>query len=241
MEKEERLAKIIASSGYCSRREAEKLIEQGLVAVNNKKIDTLGSKCFSTDKISINGKLISTKIASRLIAFNKSVGVICSKSDEKNRATIFDLLPPEFSNFHLVGRLDYNSEGLILLTNSPKVKRYLELPANNVERAYKVRVNGIVTEPILAKMRKSVTIDGIRYKFDDVQIEKHSTNNFWLEIKLSEGKNREIRNVLQHFNLKIAKLIRIKYGDFELKNLAKNACLELTSQTNFKKILAKCA
>ena len=211
----QRIAKIIARSGYCSRRDAEKLIAEGRVAIDGKVIESAALNVLD-EKIYIDGKLIKPLKNTKLFLYHKPVGLITTNKDEKGRRTIFDDLPNWLPRVITVGRLDLNSEGLLLLTNDGELARELELPANEFERIYKVRVFGKL--PDFGILRGGIEIDGVRYGKIEIEIEKQGKNS-WLIVKLREGKNREIRRVMAHLGLEVNRLIRLSYGEYELGEL----------------------
>lgn len=225
--KKERVAKIIARSGVCSRREAEKLIEQKRVTVNNETIETPATTVSLDDVIKIDGEKISKKEKTRVWLFHKTVDLVTTHKDEKGRTTVFDVLPSNMPRVISVGRLDINSEGLLLLTNDGELSRKLELPSNGWSRKYKVRVHGRINQQELENLSKGVTIDGVTYGSIKVEIETQKGANTWLLITLHEGKNREIRKVLNHLNLEVSRLIRVSYGPFQLGALKKNEVKEV--------------
>lgn len=224
-----RIAKYIANSGYCSRRKAEELIENGLVKLNNEKVLTPVTFVEEGDTVTVSGKLISKLGKQRIWAFNKPNGVVCTRSDEKGRKTIYDMLPKgkEFQNLHYIGRLDMNSEGLLLLTNSSDVKRFYEHPENKIERVYLVRVYGNVDPKIYEQCKKGFAIydekKGRKMTYH-AQIEPYKENkdggkNSWLKFTLQEGRNREIRKICAKFSLEVSRIKRISFGKFKLDNL----------------------
>jgi 23S rRNA pseudouridine2605 synthase len=231
----ERIAKYIASTGFCSRRKAEELIKQGKVKLNNKLIDTPINFVSEGDIVEVDGQKIAKIEHEKLWIINKPEGYLCTRKDDFGRKTIYDLLPQNFENIHYIGRLDINSEGLLLLTNSPKVKRFYEHPDNKIERVYLVKIYGKFNNKILTKTQKPFAIydkekdQKIIYKakIDPYKLNKDSKNN-WLKFTLTEGKNREIRKICSHFDLQVSKLRRIKYGEFEISGLKKGEFKEVT-------------
>ena len=211
-----RIAKYIAHAGVCSRRDAEKLVLDKKVYVNNKLCKVPFFNVTSKDKISVNGNIIKIEKKIRLWKLYKPVQVLCTNKDRKKRKTIFDLIPNNLPRLISIGRLDYMSEGLILLTNNGDFARKLELPASNFLRVYRVSVKGDVNLEDINKLQSGILIEGIFYKKINVKIEKTRKPNCWIIFKLKEGKNREIRNICKHFNWKINKLIRLQYGSIKL-------------------------
>lgn len=217
--KEERIAKLIAAAGICSRRDAEKLIAQGKVTYNNKIIDSPACKFAKVDGICVNGKPLKSKSTSKLWIYHKPVGLVVSHKDEQGRTTVFDQIPLK-ERVISVGRLDKNTSGLLLLTNDGSIARELELPKNKFERTYRVRVFGKMNFlSMQKKLANGITIDNINYGPVKLELEKSSSLNHYLYITICEGKNREVRKILSHFDLKISKLERIQYGPFFLGNL----------------------
>lgn len=224
-----RIAKVIADSGHCSRRQAEELIFEGRVQVNGKIIETPAT-LITDQSIKIDGKLINAKQPTKIWIFYKPPGFLTTNSDPKNRKTIFDILPTTLPRLITIGRLDYNSEGLLLLTTNGELARHIELPKTGWIRKYRVRVHGKINESRLLKVTKGITIDNIKYKFEAITIESSNSSNSWLNISLKEGKNKEIRNVMEYFGLQVNKLIRTSYGPFNIGNLKKGQIRELTSK-----------
>lgn len=223
-EKQERIAKAMARSGVCSRREAERLIEEGRVTLNRKAVTTPATKVSQEDEIRLDGELLKTKVQTELWLFHKPVGVITSRHDPQGRKTVFDLLPKEMPVLKTVGRLDFNSEGLLLLTNDGELSRKLELPSTGWKRRYKVRAHGRVNRARLKMLEQGVTIDGVKYAPATIEQEEtanRSKTNDWYTVTLTEGKNREIRKMLEWAGLKVNRLIRLAYGPFQLGNLPK--------------------
>jgi 23S rRNA pseudouridine2605 synthase len=214
-----RLNKFLAHHGICSRRDADKLIEQGFVKVNHT-IMTTPYIVQEDDVISVNGKEITQKPESKIWAFYKPCGLITTHKDSLNRETVFDHpAVQKLGHVISVGRLDINSEGLILLTNDPVFSHYAENPKTKWERVYKVRVFGQVHYHDLDNLRNGITIDGIDYQPIIVQYEEQTSKNHWITMTLTEGKNREIRKVLNFLGLQVSRLIRVAYGPYSLKTL----------------------
>jgi len=236
-EEAERIAKVIARAGLCSRRDAERWINDGRVSVNGKTLDTPAFTVVPEDKILVDGKPLPASEATRLFLYHKPVGLVTTARDEKNRATVFDMLPKGLPRVVSVGRLDLNSEGLLLLTNDGGLARYLELPANAMKRRYRVRVNGVVKPSHLASLVKGVTVDGMNYGPIEATMERtQSSANVWLAVTLKEGKNREIRKVMAHLGLQVSRLIRTSYGPFELGDLAPGSAKEVPPEILKKKV-----
>ena len=214
-----RIAKYISNSGYCSRRDAESLIQDGRVKINNQKCSHPSQKVNSKDIIKINNKIIKIKNKVEIWKLYKPIKYICSTKDNLHRKKIFDLLPNNLSNLKSVGRLDFMSEGLILLTNNGDYSRYLELPSTNLERIYRVCVINNVRSSDVKKVNNGIIIEDIEYNKVKLLIEKKNKEYLWFVFKLREGKNREIRNICKFFSWSVVKLIRISYGPYKLGNL----------------------
>ena len=223
----QRLSKKIARSGFSSRREAEKYIESGRVKVNGVIIKELSFQVGINDQIHIDGRRINKEGKTRLWKFHKPKGLITSHKDEKSRQTIFQILPKNLPRLITVGRLDLNSEGLLLLTNDGDLKRKLELPSSKIVRSYRVRAKGVANENKLSRLRQGITVDGIRYRPMEVNIIKQNTSNVWLSVRLMEGKNREIRLSFQAIGLQVNKLIRTSFGPIVLGKLDKGQIEEV--------------
>lgn len=225
---EERIAKLIARSGACSRRDAEKIIAEGRVTHKGKIIETPAVKFASLEGIKIDGIALKKPVA-KLWLYHKPVGLIVSHQDEQGRPTVFDNIPIK-ERVISVGRLDKNTSGLLLLTNDGEIARQLELPSNNFKRVYMVRVYGHLDFAAMKKaLSEPITIEGTTYRPVEISLEQAGTNNNWLRITISEGKNREIRRILEHFGLSINRLIRIQYGPYELADLKIGAVCEVHS------------
>jgi len=218
--KSERIAKRIARSGLCSRREAERWITDGKVRLNNKILTECGTNVTKVDLIEVNGKTLPDKISTKLWIYHKERGYLVTNNDPEGRATIFEDLKSKI-NLRLiaVGRLDMDSEGLILLTNDGDLARRLELPATGWLRKYRVRVHGYVNPQELEPLKNGITVDGIKYGRIDATLDRQQGSNAWLTLGFREGKNREVRNVMNHLGFSVNRLIRISFGPFSLKNL----------------------
>jgi len=213
-----RVAKVISQSGLCSRREAEQLIVEGRVTVNGETINT--PAVFITDQsIKVDGKLINAKQETRLWLLYKPVGTITSAKDPKNRKTIFKILPKNMPRVISVGRLDFNTEGLIVLTTNGALASYMEMPKNKWVRKYRARVFGKIDHERLKALENGITIEGIHYGSVKVSVDVEKESNSWLTISLQEGKNREIRNIMEHLGLQVNRLIRVSFGPFVLGNM----------------------
>jgi len=223
----DRIAKVLARSGLASRRDAEKLIAEGRVRVNGKVIDSPALNITATDRVSVDGKLIAEPEPPRLWLYHKPAGLVTSEKDEKDRQTVFDTLPADMPRVMSVGRLDLNSEGLLILTNDGEVKRKLELPSTGWLRRYRVRINGSVSEERLENLRKGITVEGVDYQPMGVTFDRQQGANAWLTVTLREGKNREIRRTMEAIGVTVNRLIRISYGPFQLGNLKPGEVEEL--------------
>ncbi len=223
----ERIAKFMARSGVCSRRQAEELIKQKRVSVNGVLIESPAFNVEGNEKILLDGEKLPAIEQTRLWLYHKPTGLLTTHKDTDNRPTVFDNLPPDMPRVISVGRLDLNSEGLLLLTNSGELSRKLELPANGWSRRYKIRVHGKVEPKKLAELEKGVTIDGVQYGKVKIELESQNGSNSWLLITLNEGKNREVRKLMKSIGLEVARLIRLSYGPFQLGSLRKGEVKEV--------------
>jgi len=211
------LQKILSAAGVVSRRAAEGLIVQGRVAVNGTPVLDLGSKADPrTDTISVDGRKIKTAVPLRYVLVNKPTGMVTTRSDPERRRTVLEMIPPDLGYLYPVGRLDYDSEGLLLLTNDGELARRLELPSTGWVRRYRVRVHGEVDQTQLAQLAKGITVEGVRYGGIEATFDRKQGDNVWLTMALTEGKNREIRNICGHFGWPVSRLIRVAYGPFQL-------------------------
>ena len=223
----DRIAKVIARAGVASRREAERMIVEGRVTVNGQKIDSPALDVMPGDRITVDGKKLDEKQDTRLWLYYKPIGLITSESDEKGRQTVFDALPRDLPRVMTVGRLDLNSEGLLLLTNDGDLKRRLELPSTGWLRRYRVRVNGTPSDLTFAPLRRGATIEGEEFAPMEIKLDSQQGANAWLTVGIREGKNREIRRAMAHVGLQVNRLIRIGYGPFKLTGLEKNQVSEV--------------
>ena len=226
----ERISKFMARSGACSRREAEKLIEQKRVTVNGEIVESPALKVEGNENIRIDGEKLPQKDITRLWLYHKPVGLLTTHKDTQDRATVFDNLPSVLPRVISVGRLDLNSEGLLLLTNNGELSRKLELPNNGWVRRYKVKVHGFIDENKIASLAKGISVDGVDYGPIKVEIENKSGTNAWLVVSLSEGKNREVRRVMKAIGLDVARLIRLSYGPFQLGSLKRGEVKEIPAK-----------
>jgi 23S rRNA pseudouridine2605 synthase len=225
--KGDRIAKVIARAGICSRREAEKLIEAGRVTVDGEIIKSPALNVTPLNKIIVDGVGLPQKQPPRLWKLHKDRGYITSNKDPEGRPTIFDDLPKELPRVISVGRLDFNTEGLLLLTNDGELARYLERPDAGFKRTYRVRVHGRVIENSLAKLKDGITIDGIQYGEIDAALDVQKGSNAWVTIAIREGKNREVRRIMEYLGLDVTRLLRTDYGPVQLGQLPKGQVEEI--------------
>lgn len=223
----ERIAKVLGRAGIASRREAEVMIQARRVAVNGKVIDSPALNVGPNARITVDGKPLPERQPARLWLYHKPLGLVTTTRDEEGRPTVFDNLPEGLPRVVSIGRLDLNSEGLLLLTNDGELKRKLELPSTGWLRKYRVRVNGAPTDAMLAPLRAGITLEGEAFLPMEVAIDRQQGANAWLTIGIREGRNREIRRALFHVGLSVNRLIRVSYGPFELGTLARGAVEEV--------------
>jgi len=223
-----RIAKAIADAGFCSRRKAEELISSGKVSLNGEVIQSPAINVSSLDQISIDGQIMPEQEKLRVWIYHKPPGLITTHSDPQGRDTIFDKLPKNLPRVISVGRLDMNSQGLLLLTNSGEFARKMELPSSQIKRIYHVRCFGKISLDKLKQAEKGIDINGEKFAPHKIELIKSSKHNHMLEFTLMEGKNREIRKICTYFGLKISKLMRISYGGYKLGNLQEGTVLEVT-------------
>lgn len=232
--KGERIAKRMARAGLCSRRDAERWIGESRVKVNGKTIDSPALNVTEEDKIIVDGKVLPSMEQTRLFLYHKPPGLVTTHRDEQGRTTVFEELPDSMPRVVSVGRLDLSTEGLILLTNDGGLARHLELPDTGWKRKYRVRVNGRVNEKRLQSLKNGITVEGVRYKSIEATLdaqpdERESAGaNSWITMTLREGKNREIRRVLEALGLSVTRLIRTDYGPFSLGKMSRGSVSEVT-------------
>ena len=226
-EKGERIAKRLARAGLCSRRDAERWIEAGRVVVNGSKLDSPACVVKPSDIIVVDGQPLGEPERTRLWRYHKPSGLVTTHRDPEGRTTVFEKLPEGMARVVSVGRLDLNSEGLLLLTNDGELARKLELPSNNWLRRYRVRVHGEVRPDALAKLAHGVTVEGVAYGAIEATLDRQQGANAWLTVSLREGKNREIRRVMEFLGWPVTRLIRVSYGPFQLGALEEGAVEEV--------------
>jgi len=239
-EKGERIAKVMARAGLCSRRDAERWIAEGRVSVNGQILTRPGVTVTDADMVLVDGKPLPERESARLWRYHKPAGLVTTHRDEKGRPTVFGALPSRLPRVVSVGRLDYNSEGLLLLTNDGGLARTMELPATGWTRRYRVRAFGAVDKAQLERLAKGIVVDGVHYgpiraSVDDGDqprdkkrpVRAGAATNVWLTVSLTEGKNREVRRVLEHLGLTVSRLIRVAYGPFQLGHLERGEVEEV--------------
>ncbi len=227
----ERIAKFLARAGLCSRRDAERLIAEGRVSVNALILTSPAVKVMTGDSVRVDGQLIGAAEPARMWRYHKPAGLVTTHKDPKGRPNVFEHLPEGLPRVISVGRLDLTSEGLLLLTNDGALARQLELPENGWVRRYRARAHGLVSQSALDGLAEGVTIAGVRYGPILAQLERQVRANAWISIELSEGKNREVRRVLEHVGLIVNRLIRVAYGPFQLGLLKPGACEEISRKS----------
>lgn len=233
------MAKVLARAGVCSRRDAERLIAEGRVKLNGKVLDTPAVKVGPDDALTVDGRPVRAAEPARLWRYHKPAGLVTTHRDPAGRATVFQHLPPGLPRVISVGRLDLNSEGLLLLTNDGALARRLELPATGLARRYRARAFGKVSQAELDQLKDGISVAGVHYGPIAAHLERgQSGANAWIQVSLSEGKNREVRRVLEALGLKVNRLIRTSYGPFELGMLEPGA-VEEVPQKAMKQLLGK--
>lgn len=219
MKEPQRIAKLLARAGIASRREIERMIEERRIAIDGVPLETPATIVTSLKGITVDGNPVAAPEPTRLFRYHKPTGLLTAERDMKGRATIYDKLPRDIPRTVPVGRLDLNTEGLLLMTTDGALKRRLELPSTGVPRSYRARAYGPVTQAQLEELIHGIEIDGVRYGQIDANLERRTGTNVWIEMTLKEGKNREVRRVLEHLGLRVSRLIRTRYGPFALDDL----------------------
>ncbi|MBM3554942.1 MAG: rRNA pseudouridine synthase [Alphaproteobacteria bacterium] len=227
-DKGERVAKLIARAGLCSRRDAERWIAEGRVRLDGAVLTKPGVVVDDPTRIQVDGKPLPRAEETRVFRYHKPRGQVTTHRDPQGRTTVFERLPPGLPRVVSVGRLDYNTEGLLILTNDGELARRLELPANGWLRRYRVRVHGDIDETALARLARGLAIAGVRYGPIQARLGRKQGSNAWLSLSLTEGKNREVRRVLEHLGLSVTRLIRVAYGPFQLGHLPRGVAEEIS-------------
>ncbi len=230
----QRIAKLLARAGVASRRDIERMIAEGRIAIDGKVLDTPATLLESLKGVTVDGVAVKPAGAARLFLFHKPAGTLTAARDPKGRPTIYDKLPKDLPRLMPVGRLDYHTEGLLLMTNDGELKRQLELPKTGVVRTYRARAFGDVTQDQLEDLAEGVEVDGVRYGSIDANMERRTGRNCWIEMSLTEGKNREVRNVLAHLGMQVSRLIRTSYGPFQLLDLPVGRVIEVSREELFR-------
>jgi len=226
----DRIAKVIARAGICSRRDAEKLIAEGRVKLNGELVTSPARNVTETDLVSVDDKPLAQPEAARMWRYHKPAGLVTTHKDEKGRPTVFAGLPKSLGRVVSVGRLDFNSEGLLLLTNDGDIARRMEVPSAGWTRVYRVRLFGKVTQADLDRLAEGTTIDGVKYGPIIADLERSKGVYAWARVSLKEGKNREVKRVMESLGLKVARLIRVSYGPFQLGHLAEGQVEEIPAR-----------
>ncbi len=227
----QRIAKYLARAGVCSRRDAEKLIEDGRVTVDHRVLTTPAFKVTGREEIVVDGKIIPPHEPTRLWRLHKPRGCVTTNKDPEGRVTVFDRLPENMPRVISIGRLDYNTEGLLLFTNDGELARTLELPQTGWTRRYRIRAYGRVTQSDLDELQNGIEVDGIKYGPIEATLDREQGDNVWITMRLTEGKNREIKRVLGELGLDVNRLIRLSYGPFQLGDIPEGTTLEIPHKT----------
>ena len=226
----ERISKVLARAGLCSRREAERWVSDGRVRVNGGILTSPAVNVTEADTVLVDNQPLPKKEPSRIWRYYKPPGLVTSNKDPEGRTTIFERLPRELPRVITVGRLDITSEGLLLLTNDGELARKLEIPETKWLRRYRVRVHGRINEGQLSSLLKGITVEGIHYGSIQANLSSQKNSNAWLDVRLREGKNREIRRVLGHLGLEVTRLIRVSYGPFQLGKMSRGQVIEVSGK-----------
>ncbi len=223
----QRIAKLLARAGVASRRDIERMIAEGRIAIDGNVLTTPATLLTTLKGVTVDGAAVEMPTAARLFRFHKPPGCLTAANDPKGRKTIYDMMPPGLPRLLPVGRLDFNTEGLLLLTTDGELKRALELPSNKVTRRYRVRVFGTVQQSALESLAEGITVEGVRYGSIIADVERKLGRNSWLAMTLTEGKNREVRRVLEAIGLQVTRLIRVAYGPYDLDDIAPGQVAEV--------------
>jgi 23S rRNA pseudouridine2605 synthase len=223
----QRIAKLLARAGIASRREVERMIEEGRIAIDGKLLETAATIVDTLQGITVDGQPVEAPSHARLFIFHKPTGFLTTERDPRGRPTIYDRLPADLPRVMPIGRLDLNTEGLLLLTTDGELKRKMELPASGIPRVYRARAYGEITQEQLETLMDGVEIEGVRYGPIDANMERRTGRNVWIEIRITEGKNREVRRVLEYLGLQVSRLIRVAYGEFILADLPAGELVEV--------------
>lgn len=226
----ERIAKFLARAGVASRRDAERMVAEGRVKLNNAAVTHPATFVGAGDIVTLDGQPVGVKERTRLFRYHKPDGLMVTHKDPQGRPTVFERMPAALPRLVSVGRLDLNSEGLLLLTNDGALARQLELPANAWIRRYRVRAFGAPAPEQLSALAKGITIEGVRYGPIEAGLDSRKGDNVWITVALKEGKNREVRKVLAHLGMKVSRLIRVAYGPFQLGDLPRGAVAEVPAK-----------
>ncbi|MEO7277408.1 MAG: pseudouridine synthase [Sphingomicrobium sp.] len=216
---QQRIAKLLARAGVASRREIERMIAEGRIALNGEKLTTPATLLTDLGGVTVDGKAVAPAAQTRLFRFYKPQKFLTAERDPKGRPTIYDRMPPGLPRLMPVGRLDFMTEGLLLLTNDGELKRKLELPSTGVRRTYRARAFGQISQDQLERLAEGISVEGVNYGSIDANLERRTGRNCWIEMSLTEGKNREVRRVLEHLDLQVSRLIRTAYGPLTLHDL----------------------
>jgi len=235
----DRIAKLLARAGIASRRDIERMIAEERIAIDGETVTTPATILTSLRGVTVDGKAVKEPTAARLFLFHKPAGLLTTAKDPRGRPTIYDRLPADLPRVMPVGRLDLNTEGLLLLTTDGGLKRQMELPSSGVERTYRARAFGTVSQAQLEDLIHGVEIEGMRYGSINANLERRTGRNQWIEMTLTEGKNREVRRVLEHLGLEVSRLIRTRYGPFTLGDSRPGDVMEVNSSeiARFRKTL----